>query len=383
MKTKIAFDVTGLAWNYRTGVQNLYWGYIDAFAKHPKYLDHCDVTFYDRSGVFNEKIAIAIPENYQSCVPSKVFRSFRRPMQMIIKAGILSPNLNTHINQVWNWDIYSPSTCKASITIPDILPIEYPQWFSARFRGKTEKAIAFAANKAQYINCISYDVRNRLASYSGINPNKIRVIYPGIDPIYFMPMIEAIQERVVKKFNLTKGGYLISSGFLDPRKNLKRQIEAFGRFIKKNNSNNLRYVLTGVKTNLSQDILRTIEDANLGDKIVFLGYVSQEDLRVLIGAAACVMYCSIAEGFGLPIIEAMALGVPVITSNSSSMHELAIGRAELAEPLDIDSIETAIQNTMAISELEKQARILSNQDFAKSFTIDRWLNEHIDHMLEI
>lgn len=381
MKTQIAFDVSGLAWKYRSGVQNLYWAYIDAFAKQPEYLKSCDITFYDRSGIFNQKIASAIPENYQSCVPRGWPEKLRRPMQAMVKMGLVpGPNLKDHINQVWNWDIYSPSNAVGSITIPDILPMEYPQWFSSRFQKQTERAIEFASVKAKYINCISNDVRNRLANYAGIDLNRIKVIYPGVDQTYFFPVNSELQAHVLSRFNLTEGNYLLSSGFLDPRKNLRRQLEAFGLYAQKCKTP-LQYVLTGLRTNLSQDILELIESPALRDRVIFLGYVSAEDLRILTSAAACVMYCSIAEGFGLPIIEAMALGVPVVTSNTSSMEELAMGRAVLANPESVELISQAIAATIEAPEKTKHSQIIANKEFAKTFTIDRWLEGHIKHML--
>jgi glycosyltransferase involved in cell wall biosynthesis len=382
MKTKIAFDVSGLAWKYRSGVQNLYWAYIDAFAKNPAYLNQCNVIFYDRSGIFNQSISSVIPRSYQSCAPIGWPNQLRRPMQFLVKTGIVpSPKLEGFINQVWNWDIFNPIGASGSITIPDILPMEYPQWFSSRFQNQTERAIRFATQDAQFINCISYDVRERLSKYAGIDENRIKVIYPGIDQTYFAPISSELQDQTLSKYGLVKNGYLLSFGFLDPRKNLKRQLEAFGMYAQKNKSP-LKYVLTGLKTNLSQDVLDLIETPSLRDKVIFLGYISAEDLRILTSTSAFVMYCSIAEGFGLPIIESMALGVQVVTSNTSSMQELASGRAVLANPESVELIAQAIAETQGISEHDKQKRIISNYEFSKNFTIDQWLEAHINHMMD-
>lgn len=381
MKNKIAFDVTGLAWEYRTGVQNLYWAYIEAFSRHPNYIENCEIYFYDRSGIFNIQIDREIGQNYLSCTPRWLPKKSQKLMHRMLSRGLLpSPKLDGYINQVWNWDIYNPSGSVGSITIPDILPLEYPQWFSTDFQRQTERAISFAVNEAEFIQCISFDVKKRLLGLTGMDSKKIRVVYPGISQSFFESIPKILQEKILTKFHLTKNDYLISSGFLDPRKNLKRQIEAFGIFVRKHPTS-LKYVLTGLKTNLSQEVLDLIEGPDLRDRVIFLGYVSAEDLLVLTSAAACVMYCSIAEGFGLPIIEAMALGVPIVTSNTSSMKELAQDRAILANPEDSESITNAIENTLQVSALQMQIRIDGNKKFASNFTIDSWFKGHIEQML--
>ncbi len=379
MKTKIAFDISGLSWKYRTGVQNLYWAFVDAFAANTRYSELFDITFYDRSGIFNHQVAKLIPRNYYSLTPKLFSNRLHRPMQLVIGSGLVPiPKLQNCINHVWNWGIFNPPLARASITIPDLLPLEYPQWFSPRLIKKTEKAIEFAQRDAEFINCISYDVKDRLSTYANLDPNKIRVIYPGISRDYFTDVSPQTQNTVLAKYQLIKGEYLISSGFLDPRKNLKNQIEAFSIYIQKKKTP-LKYVLTGLENNLSQEIIQLLAKPFLKERMIFLGYVPMSDLKVLISASACMMYCSIAEGFGLPIIEAMALRAQVITSDSSSMRELGQGRAQLVNPEDCESIASAIERTLEPQD-DVRSRLLANQQYAYSFTIERWFQGHLDHM---
>ena len=185
-----------------------------------------------------------------------------------------------------------------------------------------------------------------------------------------------------QKYSLTKGGFLLSTGYLDPRKNLLRKIEAFGIHVQRTGSS-LKYALSGLKTSLSSDVLDLIEKPHLKDKVLFLGYLSTNDLKVLMGASTSLMYCSIAEGFGLPIIEAMASGAPVITSHTTSMLELAEGRAELVNPEDVDDIARAIDTVAATDRKLIDARCHENVEYARKFTIESWLLGHLKEYQEL
>lgn len=378
---KLAIDVSGLAWKYRTGVQNLYWAYIQAFVNNPTCAEKWDIAFYDRSGVFNNDIFNRVKECYKSTIPRWLPRRMGLLAHLVLKnVGCQYPDLRGYVNHVYNWNIYHPKGAIGSITIPDILPLEYPEWFSPDFQQQTLDSLKFAENDAQYIFCISEYIRDRLVNSTGIKAERIVVTYPGIDPDYFEPGCNVDASAFLKKNGLIEGGYLISTGFLDPRKNLSRQIEAFSIYLERNVSSGLKYVLTGLRNDLSEDLLNLINQPRLRESVVFLGYLPGDQLRTLISNARCVMYCSLAEGFGLPIIEAMAAGTLVITSNTTSMRELAEGRGRLVCPEDIEDIALAIQEIMELPDAERRSRIDSNREFSKEFTIERWLNSHLSVM---
>ena len=373
----VAIDVSGLAWQYRTGVQNLYWALVDAYCEDEEFCNQANFLFYDRSGIFNKPLFDRLGSHYQSIVPKNYPSLLRRPAQIMAKANIIGgPDLAGAINHVWNWSIYYSKGSYGSITIPDLLPLEYPEWFGKRFQGLTKKSIQYAINDAAYIFCISKYVRQRLIDFESINPARVHVAYPGISPEYFLPVTNFEVKEVLRKYQLQSKGYVISSGFLDPRKNLKRQIEAFGAYNQKNNLG-LKYALTGLKNNLSDDLIELIDSPHLRGSIVFLGYVSSQDLKVLVSQSAVLMYCSIAEGFGLPIIEGMALGTPVITSSTSSMKELAENRCFLANPLEVDSIIHAIGQAIEMESDNKSIMLRSNREYASYFTVKNWLNSHL------
>jgi glycosyltransferase involved in cell wall biosynthesis len=378
MKTRVAIDVSGLAWRYRTGVQNLYWAYVDAWRRQSELHDSFEITFYDRSGYFNRRIDEAVGGAYVASAPHWWPAQLRRPLQAVVRTtGLFNPHIDGSVNHVWNWDIFQPPDSTASITIPDVLPMEYPDWFNARFRQATERSLRFARQHAHFIFTISHDVKQRVCETTGIAAERVRVVYPGIDAAYFCTVSDETADEVLRKYDLRPGRYLISSGFLDPRKNLARQLDAFGRITSREESD-LKYALTGLRTALSDDLMKIVESPAMRSKVVFLGYVSQEDLIALTSRSAAVMYCSLAEGFGLPIVEAMALGAPVVTSATTSMRELAQSRAELVDPSEVDDIARAIEVTIKRAPADRLARAQANRAYAERFTIENWLGGHLD-----
>jgi len=378
MKTKVAFDLSGLAWQYRTGVQNLYWAFVDAWAQQAMFHEGFDVLFYDRSGSFNRRVADVVGSEYASCAPTWWSDRLRRPLQAVIRTtDLLAPKLGKRVNHVWNWNIYNPSDCYGSITIPDVLPLEFPQWFDKRFLRLTERSLRFAADHADYVFVISHDVKKRVAQLTGMSVDRIRVVYPGIDASYFSTVNVDTTATLLRKHGLESGRYLLSSGFLDPRKNLVRQLEAFSIALSRG-AKGMKYALTGVRTSLSEDVIKIIESPGLRSSVVFLGYVPKDDLIALTSQSAALMYCSLAEGFGLPIVEAMAVGAPVITSANTSMQELATSRACLVDPYNIEEMALAILDTVNLSVKQRLTQVNANRLFASRFTIENWLGGHLD-----
>jgi glycosyltransferase involved in cell wall biosynthesis len=189
--------------------------------------------------------------------------------------------------------------------------------------------------------------KNDIVRHLGIKPEKISVVHLAIDPIY-RPVEDARRlEAARKKYGIT-GEYVFYAGTHQPRKNLVRLVKAFSRLKTKDHL----LVITGKKEERRREVYDTVERLGLSERVVFTGMVPEEDLPELYSMADLFVFPSLYEGFGLPPLEAMACGTPVVTSEATSLPEVVGDAALIADPLDVDSIALCME------------RVLSNASFA-------------------
>lgn len=231
---------------------------------------------------------------------------------------------------------------KVATTIYDLSYIRYPQYHPEE-RIKYLKRGEKRMRNADAILTISSFVREEIVEILGIPEEKIFVAYPGVAHCFkTLPLIEV--EQKIAPLGLSKG-YLLYVGNLEPRKNLETLIKAYS-ILGSPKTDLPDLVITGAKGWLHSNIFRTIKEKRLEDRVKFLDYVSEDVLPYLYCGAALFIYPSYYEGFGMPIIEAMACGTPVITSNTSSMPEAAGGAALLIDPNDVEMLAAKIEKLL-------------------------------------
>jgi len=182
-----------------------------------------------------------------------------------------------------------------------------------------------------------------------VHPDKITVIHEGVVP-ELAPSPELL-ERIFQKFMLQKP-YILFVGTLEPRKNISRIIEAFLKL--RNNDETFPYtlVLAGGKGWNNKEIFTALEEA--GPWVRYFGPISHEDKIALMSHATAFVWPSLWEGFGLPVLEAMALGVPVVTSNTTSIPEVVGDAALCVDPTSVTSLVDALQKVLYDKELRKE-----------------------------
>jgi len=188
----------------------------------------------------------------------------------------------------------------------------------------------------------SNSTKNDLINYFNIPEEKIRVILLAADE-KFRPLSNKEIKEAKQKYSLNFP-FILYVGTLEPRKNIPTLIKAFYKLKKKDIINKL--VITGKKGWKYKEIFETIDKLNLQNDVVFTGYVSDEDLPALYNAADLFVYPSIYEGFGLPPLEAMACGTPVITSNTSSLPEVVRDAGIMVDPSDVNGLADAMHEVL-------------------------------------
>ncbi|MBI4276668.1 glycosyltransferase family 4 protein, partial [Candidatus Uhrbacteria bacterium] len=234
------------------------------------------------------------------------------------------------------------------VTVHDLLIYEHPEWFPAGRLGGQEFAIQVAVpssiRRASVVVTPSRATATAVANRFHVEPKKLRVIPEGIVE---EPVEEGSVAHVRTQFGITSP-YIFFIGTIEPRKNLVRAIDAFVEYRKRNGGDSA-FIIAGGKGWKNDDVFGAIDRANatLGARAVrYIGVVTHADKCSLIAGAELFLWPSLGEGFGLPLLEAMALGTPVITSNVTSIPEVAGGAALLVDPLDTSAIADVLTRLM-------------------------------------
>ncbi len=247
---------------------------------------------------------------------------------------------------------------KSVITIHDLGFMIAPENANRHVQSYFRRWLPFCARNADLLIAVSQNTREDIIKLLKIPEERIRVIYNGIEEIYQPGREKDISSPLFKKL---PEDYVLFVGTLEPRKNLLRLIEGFSLFKKGGGKEKL--VIAGEKGWSYESIFETVEKLNLEKEVIFSGYLSQEDLPALYRSASLFLFPSLYEGFGLPPLEAMACGVPVIASRVSSLPEVLGEAAILVNPYNTEEIAQAIKNTL---EDERLRASLIEKGFARA-----------------
>jgi glycosyltransferase involved in cell wall biosynthesis len=242
---------------------------------------------------------------------------------------------------------------KKIFTIHDIIPFINPQWDTNPLRFKRVMALIF--KRANKIITISESSKNDLIKYCNIFPDRITIIPNGVDP-HFKLIEQKIKQQILLKYNLTNN-YIFYTGEVVPRKNLTALLKAFESLIK-NKIYNHKLVISGIIHKNYTEFFDTLNNMPISVKenIIITGYVPYEDLPALYNGAEILVFPSLYEGFGLPVLEAMACGCPVITSNVSSLPEVCGDAAILINPDNVDEITDAMERVLSDGKLREEMK---------------------------
>ncbi len=317
------------------------------------------------------------------------YNSFKRAKEAgpILNALAPSPNVRVQLNTGFNraiakaWrfgfppieaftgslDVYHGTNCFSAptrkarriVTVHDLTPLLFPQWHTREVRNYASE-LRRTIHQQDLIITISEATRRDLERCLGVPPDRVRVI-PLAAAGHFRPPTSATLPEVLERLGIHRP-YVLHTGTLEPRKNLVRLLAAFAQA-----TDDHDLVLVGTRGWLSSEIHSAIERLNLGDRVKITGYIAPEDLPAVYAGAAVFCYPSLYEGFGLPPLEAMACGTPVITSGISSLPEVVGDAAILIDPNEEETITDALSRVLSDRTLQQDLR---QRGLARAATFD-------------
>ena len=216
--------------------------------------------------------------------------------------------------------VQPPSKAKKVTTYHDVVALKFPQWSNPKIVAVNKRRLKIVEKEIDKIIAVSHSTKNDLLEVSKLRDEQIEVIYEGVSKD-FKPATEKEKVNFKKKYNLPEN-FVLATGGVGERKNLKRIKEAAKDY----------------------NLVTTFEDI----------MVSDDELPILYSSAQCLVYTTLYEGFGLPVLESMACGTPVITSNMSSLPEIAGDAAVLIDPENVGKIRKNIEEVLVDNELRKE-----------------------------
>lgn len=301
---------------------------------------------------------VHLPENSISKIFKPLWRSYSARLLKKHKLDIfhgLSNELPYGIHK-----IKTPSL----VTVHDLIFMRFPGFYKTIDRKIYQNKVKYACSSAQKIIAISQQTKEDIIRFINVEPNKIEVVYQSVSPVFFE---RNYLKDVLAKYNVSKN-FILSVGTLEPRKNQLAILRAIH-----SEKSDIQIVFVGKQTSYLNKMNDFVRENKLSKRVLFLNNIPENHLACLYQNAQLSVYISHFEGFGLPVIESMASGCPVITSNVSCLPETAGGAAILCTPNNVgelgNQINSLLENENLRNELiqkgKERARLFHPEYFAE------------------
>jgi glycosyltransferase involved in cell wall biosynthesis len=322
-------------------------------------------------GIYSHEMLRGLPAahpkiRFEFCYrPHRYFRSWRVPLPPNARRRLLAEPLGPRSAALFhglNQRLPAIPLRRAVATFHDLFVLT-GEYSTPEFRDRFAAQARDAARRADVLIAVSEFTKNQVVSLLGVPASKVRVVHHGVREL---PMPAAAREPII-----------LNVGAIQKRKNIARLVEAFETL-----DPAWRLVLAGANGYGADEILERIRNSSAGGRIAVPGYVSPEDLAGWYSRASIFAFPSLDEGFGMPVLEAMAAGVPVITSNRSALPEVAGDAALLVNPEDPDALADALRDLTGREDLRRE---LAQRGTARArmFTWGRAVRETWDVYREV
>jgi alpha-1,3-rhamnosyl/mannosyltransferase len=286
-----------------------------------------------------------LPDNFQVALESSPVYSVRELVALswqIYRRDLDLYHSTHYVLPAW---IHS----KVVVTIHDIIHLLYPEFLPSNLAFLyAQRMIRRSLTRGDRILAVSQNTKADLMQHFEVDGGKIQVVYNGVEDTFRNPLPPEDLQRWLRDLGIPQP-YLLFVGNPKPHKNLDTMVKAYAR-ARRLAQFDAPLICVGNRNANEFKIRQRAEHLGVGDKVRLLGHVAQEALPAIYQGATLFLYPTLYEGFGLPVIEAMASGVAVITSNTSALKEIAEGYAHLVDPLDVDGMAKAIAHCMSDAE---------------------------------
>jgi len=365
------------------------WDYIssDLYIRryHTNMVKHVRSPHYSRNNLYaSYRIAMEIISstlNHHSFI-SQSAQALRLALQYIAKIDTGTRdtrNLYNIYHSPWYPlpERFTLGNARCIVTVYDLAPVLFNEFVTPKQRWFFEKLIASVDCSKDWVICISEYTKQDWCNYTGMNPDCVIVI-PLAAADHFQPVTDTfVISSALQRYGIPDIPYILGLAVFQPRKNIHTLIQSFLHVITEYPGLELNLVLVGVSGWKDKQLYELLnKNPNLKARIIFTGYVDEHDLSALYSGAIAFTFPSLFEGFGLPVLEAMKCGTPVIASNTTSIPEVVGNAGILIDPMDKDSLCQAILKVVHDSELQKRMSLQSIQQ-ASIFSWQRTADETI------
>jgi len=333
------------------------------------------VLFFDRALKKQKMVKFLQPNSRVKFFPFKQYAKF---LPSIYSNYLISAALEEEKLDIFHSPTLSlPHSYKGKgiVTAHGLARYRGLKWFPKDELSKAKKIRPSAINQASEVIAPSNFVKNELKELFDLDNSKINVVYHGLDSRFFLKSSKAERKKILKKYKIKKN-YIFFLGTLEARKNIVALIDTF-EYVRKKLKLNWQLVLGGNPGFNYKEITKKIKKSKFKKDIILTGYVSPDDLDSLFGEARVYIFPSFYEGFCLSVIEAMAKGVPVITSNNTALPEITKGAALLVDPAKKEEIIKALEKVLFDKNLRKDL-VQNGLKRAKEFSWDKCAKETLE-----